>query len=270
MVAFLCAIALQPFGIWRELSKFVLYGSLVGGVPYAITAGILLFASYKVELGRLFYLWGIAPFIMTAVAGPVLAVVISLSDAGWSGDGAARFARSWGIFALYSILVGYAYIALAYFLYVCMKALRLIRVEPRQVEMLLAAAARGVPNLRSPDGAYEIVRDEFLEIRMGSPTFASLEIVGSACATAGRSFGEAVRFSPDSRYLAVEELLKTSPPETRAVVFDLRRGSEWVAHVQAPGFIRQLEWEAPSRLSIRAWSHLTSDTRHVWQVPGPG
>ncbi|MGE3531995.1 MAG: hypothetical protein AB7I12_09410 [Steroidobacteraceae bacterium] len=110
------------------------------------------------------------------------------------------------------------------------------------------------------------MRGDFYEIRMGSPQFASLKISNSPCQTVGRSFGELVSFSSDSKYLAAEELTKWSPPETRAVVFNVESGQEFIAHVQAPGFIKQLNWQPSGALNIHAWSHIAGDSIHTWKV----
>lgn len=120
--------------------------------------------------------------------------------------------------------------------------------------------------MKSSNAEFEVVRGDFHEIRMGSPQFASLEVLGSKCALAQREFGEVVAFSASSQYLAAEELMNWSPPETRAVVFDLKNNIEFVAHIQAPGFIRDLEWLADDELKIHAWSHISGETEHVWKV----
>jgi len=119
----------------------------------------------------------------------------------------------------------------------------------------------------SPDGRYGLRRGELSEIRMGSPQFGPVEVLGSPCSTHGRSFGQAGAFSEDSRHLAIEELVSHDPPATRVIVFDLASGSELVAHNQAPGFIRLLQWIAPGRLAISAWSHLAGTSEHIYSMP---
>ena len=140
------ALVLSLFGISGALTKFIVYASLVGAIPYAITVGILLFVSYKAEVKRFLYWWGFAPFLMAAVVGPVLVVVFSINGA-WSGDAMVHAAASWGILVLYCLLVGYAYIALAYLLYLALKALRLVRTEPRPLDAILAAASHDGPKV---------------------------------------------------------------------------------------------------------------------------
>ena len=119
--------------------------------------------------------------------------------------------------------------------------------------------------MKSPNGEFGVVRGAFHEIRMGSPKFASLDVLGSECSLAQRSFGETIAFSGDSQYLAVEELTKWSPPETRVVVFHLKTNTESIAHVQAPGFIKKLEWLTDCKLKIQAWSDISGDTEHAWE-----
>jgi hypothetical protein len=119
----------------------------------------------------------------------------------------------------------------------------------------------------SPDGRYGLRRGELSELRMGSPKFGPVEVLGSPCSTDGRRFGRAGAFSEDSRHLAIEELVSHDPPATRVIVFDLASGSELVVHDQAPGFIPSLQWIAPGRLAISAWSHLAGTSGHICSMP---
>ena len=86
--------------------------------------------------------------------------------------------------------------------------------------------------MNSPDGQREVATSNYFEVRMGSPLFGSIEVRGGLAATAGRLFGEAMSFSADSRFLAIEEYLSTSGtgPHTRVVVFDLAAGTDVVVH----------------------------------------
>lgn len=138
----------------------------------------------------------------------------------------------------------------------------------------LGAGARGAENepqasdvVWSPDGRYGLRRGELSEIRMGSPQFGPVEVLGSPCSTHGRHFGQAGAFSEDSRHLAIEELVNDDPPATRVIVFDLASGSEHVVHDQAPGFIPSLRWIAPGKLAISAWSHLAGTSEHIYSMP---
>jgi hypothetical protein len=124
--------------------------------------------------------------------------------------------------------------------------------------------------MRSPNGAREVVKSGYGEIRMGSPLFGQLVVLGGVANTQGRTFGEAVAFSSSSRFLAVEELMDTTRgPRTRAVVFDLEDGVEGVVHDQDLGFIQAFEWEADGTLTVTTWSHRDGRAVHraMWRPP---
>jgi hypothetical protein len=90
--------------------------------------------------------------------------------------------------------------------------------------------------IKSPDGQREVATSNDCEYRMGSPRSGSIEVRGGLAATVGRVFGEAMSFSADSRFLAVEEyIFAVLPPHTRVVVFDLAEGTDIVVHDQNPG-----------------------------------
>jgi hypothetical protein len=118
--------------------------------------------------------------------------------------------------------------------------------------------------MKSPDGRREVVKSAYDEMRMGSPLFGCIEVLGGVAATVDRTFGEAMSFDAASRLLAIEEFLGAprNSPHTRAVVFDLDAGTEAVVHDQNPGFVKKLIWEPDGSLTIVAWSHLTGDAVH--------
>jgi hypothetical protein len=123
--------------------------------------------------------------------------------------------------------------------------------------------------MKSPNGQYEVVTRDYGEVRMGSPEFGSIEIRGASLDTSGE-FGAAMAFSPDSRFLAVEQLVDTVPgPHTRAVVLDLERRRCIIIHDQNPGFIRRFAWSPEGLLSFVTWSHLAGEREHSWQAPPP-
>lgn len=124
--------------------------------------------------------------------------------------------------------------------------------------------------MKSPNGQYEVVLHDFGEVRMGSPPFGRIEIRGASFDTAGQSFGELMAFSPDSRFLAVEQLASTAPgPHTRAVVFDFERKRQLIVHNQNPGLLRRFAWSPDGLLAIVSWSHLYGEREHFWQAPPP-
>jgi hypothetical protein len=123
----------------------------------------------------------------------------------------------------------------------------------------------------SPNGQYEVVPGDYEEIRMGSPQFAPITIRGAAFDTSGQSFGEAMEFSPDSRFFAVEQLVgaPATGPHTRAVVFDFERQRQIIVHDQNPGFIKRLSWSPDGLLTITSWSLLAGEREHTWKAPAP-
>ncbi len=90
--------------------------------------------------------------------------------------------------------------------------------------------------VKSPDSRFEIRVFEKTEYRMGSPQYGRVDILNSPCDTEGYSLGEILAFSPDSRFLAIDELVSwRRHPRTRVIVFELAAGNEFVAHEQTPG-----------------------------------
>jgi hypothetical protein len=127
-----------------------------------------------------------------------------------------------------------------------------------------------VSPMKSPDGQYEVATHDYGEVRMGSPEFGRIEIRGAGFSTDGREFGAPMAFSPDSRFLAVEELVGTVPdPHTRAIVFDFDRQREVIVHDQNPGFMRRFVWSQDGLLTIITWSHLAGERERTWHAPPP-
>jgi len=122
----------------------------------------------------------------------------------------------------------------------------------------------------SPDGRFEVVQQNYQEIRMGSPLFGQLEIRGSTFGTVPGQFAEPLAFSPDSRFLAAAELVVTTPdPAGRVVVFDFQRGVPIIVH-SFSGLARRFTWGPDSVLTVTTWSHLAGeDIRRIWLPPPP-
>ena len=122
--------------------------------------------------------------------------------------------------------------------------------------------------MKSPDGRFEVLQHNYDEIRMGSPLFGQLEILGSSFATVSGQFAEPVAFSPDSRFLAAAELVSTTPnPAGRVVVFDFHRGVPIIVFAFT-GLARRFTWEPEGVLTVTTWTHLGGeDTRRVWSPP---
>jgi hypothetical protein len=124
--------------------------------------------------------------------------------------------------------------------------------------------------MKSPNGQYEILTRDYGEIRMGSPEFGIIEIRGASFITKEKVFGVPMAFSPDSRFLAAEQLIDTKTgPHTCVVVFDFERQREIIVHDQNPGFVRRFTWSPTSLLTMVTWSHLNGEREYSWQAPEP-
>ncbi len=121
--------------------------------------------------------------------------------------------------------------------------------------------------MKSPDGKYQVEQINYNEVRMGTPLYGSIKISGLTMDTSGQ-YGQAMAFSPDSRFLAVEELVDTSQgPHTHAVVFDFSRKRKIIVHVQNPGIIRRFSWSPTNLLTTFAWSVASGEREYQWQAP---
>lgn len=104
---------------------------------------------------------------------------------------------------------------------------------------------------------------------MGSPLFGSIEVRGLKRRFDGRRFGEAMAFSPDSRWFAIAELIDTGSdgPISRAIVLQLALDREYIASPSVQGLINRLSWVAENTLSIVQWRHLYGETSVTWRAP---
>ncbi|WP_157772447.1 hypothetical protein [Lacunisphaera limnophila] len=123
--------------------------------------------------------------------------------------------------------------------------------------------------MKSPNGKFETVCTNYGEVRMGSPLFGSIEIRGLKRQFEERLFGEAMAFSPDSRYFAISELVDggRNGPVSRVVVVELRQGYEYIATPSSPGLIRSVAWKPEDKLSIVHWQHPYGETNLSWSPP---
>lgn len=123
--------------------------------------------------------------------------------------------------------------------------------------------------MTSPDGRFEVVCSGFMEVRMGSPLLGSIEVRGLKRRFDGRQFGEAMAFSPDSRFFAIAELVDggCDGPISRVVVLELSANREFVATPSAPGLIRSVAWTSDDALSITHWQHPYGETTLSWSAP---
>jgi len=119
-----------------ELSQFLGWSLLVGGIPYLIVCTGLLMLSARTTTGKFFFWWAYSPFLLAALFGLFLAGVTAYSG---GGDGAIKgFFLSWLVTSLYSLLVGYIYIGIAAAIYLVLKKLGFIHQEQSDLRALLS------------------------------------------------------------------------------------------------------------------------------------
>ena len=121
--------------------------------------------------------------------------------------------------------------------------------------------------IQSPDGRYSVEKHDYGEIGMGSPRFGRITIHGAKGQPPGRLYGEAVVFSPDSRFVALEELFETTPFRTKLVVVELPQCKVFTVRIQVRGTATPLRWESPTRLVFATWSLGSSGGTETWDAP---
>ena len=102
---------------------------------------------------------------------------------------------------------------------------------------------------------------------MGSPFFGHITIHGAEAQLPDREYGEAVVFSPDSRFVALEELFDTTPFRTKLVVVELPRCKIFTVRVQPQGRATPVTWATPSRLVYTTWSVGLGSETLEWEAP---
>jgi hypothetical protein len=124
--------------------------------------------------------------------------------------------------------------------------------------------------MKSPNGRYTVTKIDYNETRMGGPLIGRIRIDGSRARTEEREFGEAMAFSPDSRYFAIGEFVGVTTdnagPHTQVVVFDLELVQEYVVHDEYGGLIHDVWWDVQGSLSVTAWRYPQGESEHrdVW------
>jgi hypothetical protein len=125
-------------------------------------------------------------------------------------------------------------------------------------------------DIPSPSGRYSVERhDDYGEIGMGSPAFGHLTIHGVESQLPDRLYGEAVVFSPDSRFVALEELFETTPFRTKLIVVELPRCKIFTVRVQPQGTVTPVRWDSPTRLVYSARSVGSARECLEWDAPPP-
>ena len=124
--------------------------------------------------------------------------------------------------------------------------------------------------IQSPDGKYAVEQhDDFGEIGMGSPAFGHITFRGADVQFPDYLFGEAVVFSPDSRFVALEQLVETRPFRTKLIAVELPRGTVHFIHLQPQGTATPQRWESATRLVYRVWSGGSAAEMRSWDAPPP-
>ncbi len=107
---------------------FLTWTLLIGGVPYLFLVMVLLVVSYRATSKRFLTLVRFSPFLMAAMFGPVGGGAMFFTG-GFSNWGFTGFFNAWFVLGLYSLLVGYAYLALVGCVYLVLEKLKLTEVE---------------------------------------------------------------------------------------------------------------------------------------------
>jgi hypothetical protein len=124
--------------------------------------------------------------------------------------------------------------------------------------------------IQSPDGKYAVEQqDDYGEIGMGSPAFGHITFRGADVQFRDYLFGEAVVFSPDSRFVALEQLVETRPFRTKLIAVELPRGTVHFIRLQQQGTATPQRWESPTRLVYRVWSVGSAAEVQSWDAPPP-
>ena len=124
--------------------------------------------------------------------------------------------------------------------------------------------------MKSPNGRSTVIKIDYNETRMGGPLIGRIRVEGGRAKTGEREFGEAMAFSPDSRYLAVGELIGVTKdnagPHSQVVVFDLELGKEYVVHDEYGGLIHDVSFDVQGSLSVTTWRYPDGESEHrdVW------
>jgi len=122
--------------------------------------------------------------------------------------------------------------------------------------------------IQSPDGKYSVEQhDDYGELGMGSPAFGHITFRGADVQFPDSLFGQAVVFSPDSRFVALEELVETRPFRTKLVAVELPRGTVHFIRLQPQGTATPQRWESATRLIYRVWSVGSAVEIQTWDAP---
>jgi hypothetical protein len=141
----------------------------------------------------------------------------------------------------------------------------------------------------SPDGHYMVeFGDDLGEIRMGSPWFGRIRIIEldphkierrwaffrtksrREIEFGERMFGETVLFSPDSRFVALEQLLEDHVLRTQLVVVELKQSKVFLPDAPPGERAIPARWEDNNRLIYFVTTHSWRREERIWHVPSFG
>jgi hypothetical protein len=125
--------------------------------------------------------------------------------------------------------------------------------------------------IQSPNAKFSVEQlEDFGEIGMGSrPLFGHISIRGTDGQIPDRLYGEEVVFSPDSRFVALEELFEPTPFRTKLIVVELPRCKVFTVRVQPQGRATPVRWATSSRLIYTTWSVGGPRETLEWDAPPP-
>lgn len=122
--------------------------------------------------------------------------------------------------------------------------------------------------IQSPDGKYSVEQhDDYGEIGMGSPAFGHITFRGADVQFPDYLFGETILFSPDSRFVALEQLVDYRPFRTKLIAVELPRGTVHFIRLQPQGTATPERWESATRLVYRVWSIGCAAEVMFWDAP---
>ena len=121
--------------------------------------------------------------------------------------------------------------------------------------------------MKSPNGQYEVERIPGKEVRMDGMEFGRFRIKGASFDTSKMTVGNPIEFSPDSRFLAVAQLVGTVPgPHSRALIFDFEQHRQIHVHDKNPGVIIRFAWSDDDTLTVTSWTMENGEREFTWRV----
>ncbi len=122
--------------------------------------------------------------------------------------------------------------------------------------------------IQSPDEKYSVEQqNDYGEIGMCSPAFGHITFRGAEVQFPDYLFGEAVVFSPDSMFVALEQLVENRPFRTKLIAVELPRGTVHFIRLQPQGTATPDKWESATRLVYRVWSVGCAAKVQFWDAP---